>query len=229
MPTELINLELDELSLVPKGANQMAKAPIFKSHPNGDDMTDEVVKELEVALEALKLEKADLEAKAADAEAKVEDLTKALADATKEEVEKQEETIEVGGELIAKSLLPAVVLKKLEEVEKAKEAEDLRKRATETIPNFKGTTDQRGKLMKAVGFDAELLEMLMAADALFGETYKEVGKSDAANDYKEPSDILDALVKAHQKTHAVDFYKAYAAVTQTAEGKSLLQQTYSKK
>jgi hypothetical protein len=229
MATELKQLELDEVSLVNAGDDPLAKVAIFKRKKEEDMDKDEVIKELEVALEALKLEKADLEAKATDAEAKVEDLTKALADATKEEVEKQEETIEVGGEHIAKSLLPAVVLKKLEEVEKAKEAEDLRKRATETIPNFKGTADQRGKLMKAVGFDAELLEMLMAADALFGETYKEVGKSDAANDHKEPSDILDALVKAHQKTHAVDFYKAYAAVTQTAEGKSLLQQTYSKK
>jgi len=43
MPTELINLELDELSLVPKGANPMAKAPIFKAL-NGDDMTDELEK-----------------------------------------------------------------------------------------------------------------------------------------------------------------------------------------
>jgi hypothetical protein len=39
MPTELINLELDELSLVPRGANPMAKAPIFKTL-NGEDMTD---------------------------------------------------------------------------------------------------------------------------------------------------------------------------------------------
>jgi len=43
MPTELINLELDELSLVPKGANQMAKAPIFKAL-NGDTMTENVTK-----------------------------------------------------------------------------------------------------------------------------------------------------------------------------------------
>lgn len=229
MTTELKQLELDEVSLVDAGDDPLAKVAIFKRKKEEDMDKDEVIKNLGAELEALKVEKADLEAKATAADAKVEELTKALEDATKEDVEKQEETIEVGGEKIAKSLLPEVVLKKLEEVEKAKEAEDLRKRATETIPNFKGTADQRGKLMKAVGFDEELIAMLMAADALFAGAFKEVGKSDADSDSKEPSDILDAMVKSHQKTHAVDFYKAYEAVTKTAEGKALLLQTYKKK
>jgi hypothetical protein len=229
MTTELKQLELDEVSLVDAGDDPLAKVAIFKRKKEEDMDKDEVIKDLGAELEALKVEKADLEAKATAADAKVEQLTKALEDATKEDVEKQEETIEVGGQKIAKSLLPEVVLKKLEEVEKAKEAEDLRKRANDTIPNFKGTADQRGKLMKAVGFDQELLSMLIAANTLFGDTYKEVGKSDADSDQKEASEILDEMVKSHQKTHAVDFYKAYEAVTKTAEGKALLLQTYKKK
>ena len=78
-----------------------------------------------------------------------------------------EESIEVEGQMIAKSAIPAPILKKLEEMQKAVETEALRKRAEEVLPNFKGTADERGKLLKSVGEDEGLLTLLKAADAAF--------------------------------------------------------------
>ena len=138
-----------------------------------------------------------------------------------------EEMIEVAGEMVAKSAIPAPVLKQLEEMQKAVEAENLRKRAEEVLPNFKGTADERGKLLKSVGDDEALLSILRAADAAFAAMFEEVGKTDAENDLKSPSEKLNDIVKAYQEDKKEkDFYKAYAAVTKTAEGKKLLLETY---
>jgi hypothetical protein len=140
-----------------------------------------------------------------------------------------EEMVDVGGEMVAKSAIPAPVLKQLEELKKAHEAEELRKRAQETLPNFKGTADQRGKLLKSIGDDQDLLAMLLAADALFGQMFEEVGKTDAANDLKAPAEKLNDLVKAYQEEKKEkDFHKAYAAVIKTEQGRSLVLETYKK-
>jgi hypothetical protein len=112
-------------------------------------------------------------------------------------------------------------------MQKAAEVEALRKRAEEVLPNFKGTADERGKLLKSIGNDDALLAILRAADAAFAGIYKEVGKTDAENDLKSPSEKLNDLVKAYQEEgKEKDFYKAYAAVIKTAQGKSLLLETY---
>ncbi|CAB4139530.1 hypothetical protein UFOVP346_56 [uncultured Caudovirales phage] len=138
-----------------------------------------------------------------------------------------EEMIEVAGEMVAKSAIPAPVLKQLQEMQKAVEAETLRKRADEVLPNFKGTTDERGKLLKSVGDDEVLLGLLRSADAAFAAMFEEVGKTDAENDLKSPNEKLNDMVKAYQEDKKEkDFYKAYAAVTKTVEGKKLLLETY---
>jgi hypothetical protein len=58
--------------------------------------------------------------------------------------------------------------------------------------------------------------------------FQEVGKTDAENDLKTPADKLNDMVKMRQEEKKEDFYKAYAAVIKTAEGKSLLLETYKK-
>jgi len=248
---ELLDLQLDEVSLVDSPANKSATVALFK---RDDTMTDETKQEeLEKAkshdpateVETPEEDATDTMTEAEEAkpkkkkpvaksgreielEAEVERLTKALEEKAQEEVTKADEMIDFGGEMIAKSAIPAPVLKKLEEVQKAQEAQDLRKRAEEELPNFAGTADQRGKLLKSIGNDADLLSLLKSADAAFAGLFKEVGKTDADTGLLSADQKLDALVKNRQEEKKEDFYKAYAAVIKTAEGKDLLLQTYKK-
>lgn len=162
----------------------------------------------------------------------IETLKGKVSELETEAVEKskpKEEMIEVEGEMIAKSAVPAPILKKLEEMQKAAEAEAFRKRADEVLPNFKGTADERGKLLKSVGNDEGLLAILKAADAAFAGVYKELGKTDAENDLKTPTEKLNDMVKAYQEDNKEkDFHKAYAAVIKTAPGRALVLETYKK-
>jgi len=240
---ELLDLQLDEVSLVDSPANVAATVALFKRDTS---MTDETKEDLDKGMPTVEVEVETPEDEAAEAatedkpkkkpmkksarevelEAEVERLTKALAD--KEDVTKAEEMIDFGGEMIAKSAIPVAVLKKLEEVQKAQEVAELHKRAETDLPNFKGTVEQRGKLLKSIGGDEELLALLRAADAAFAGLFQEVGKTDVDAGLLTADQKLDQLVKSHQEEKKVDFYKAYAAVIKTAEGKSLLLQTYKK-
>lgn len=186
------------------------------------EVSEDITKaDLEATLETMQEEFDTLKAKLDEAETKLEKFEKA-------EMEKaaKEEVIDFDGELVAKSAIPTAVLKKLEEIEKAREAETLRKRAEEILPNFVGTADERGKLLKSIGDDEKLLQILKAADKAFSGLFAEVGKTDAKNDLKSADELLNDIVKAYQEQKGVDFYKAYAAVIKTAEGKKLLLETY---
>ena len=256
---ELLDLQLDEVSLVDSPANKSATVALFKRDttmtekteekeelekakkpdpatgevetPEEDatDTTSEADEEMAPPLSPPKKKKPSIakSARETDLEAEVARLTKALED--KEDVAKADEVIDFGGELIAKSSIPAPVLKKLEEVQKAQEVAELHKRAETEIPNFKGTVEQRGKLLKSIGTDAELLALLKAADAAFAGLFKEIGKTDVEDGLLSADQKLDTMVKQYQEEKKVDFYKAYAAVVKTAEGKELLQKTSSKK
>lgn len=258
---ELLDLQLDEVSLVDSPANKSATVALVKRDSTmkkkKEDVSADVEKgicieieikspeeemaemqmeaqtqsvgkseELEAPTTEEVLEKSAEQVEVETLKAKVIELEKALA--AKEEVAKADEMIDFGGEMVAKSAIPAPVLKKLEEVQKAQELMELRKRAEEVLPNFKGTADQRGKLLKSIGNDAELMELLKSADAVFAGLYKEVGKTDAEGDLQTAQEKLTTLVKARQEDKKEDFYKAYAAVTKTAEGKALLLETYKK-
>lgn len=267
MPTELVNLELEEVSLVDMGDDPLAKVALYKRSPEGEHMEDENKEALDTSEKGYKEEKKiEIEVDGEDDEEDMmedemegekkparkswksealafEEANKVLLEeietykakvaeleaAVVEKAKPAEEMIEVEGEMIAKSAIPAPILKKLEEMQKAAEVEALRKRADEVLPNFKGTADERGKLLKSIGNDEALLAILRAADAAFAGIYQEVGKTDAENDLKSPNDKLNDMVKAYQEEKKEkDFYKAYAAVIKTAQGKSLLLETYKK-
>lgn len=279
MPTELVNLELEEVSLVDMGDDPLAKVALYKRSPEGEHMDNETQEE---AIEKVADEEAtnvtdatekgykedmksadkmdDMEddeddmmedetegnkkptRKSWKAEAQAfEEVNKMLLEEIEtykakineleaEAIEKakpQEDMIEVEGEMIAKSAVPAPILKKLEEMQKAVEVEALRKRAEEVLPNFKGTADERGKLLKSVGSDESLLALLKAADAAFAGVYQEVGKTDAENDLKSAAEKLKDLTKAYQAEKGEkDFHKAYAAIVKTAQGRALVLETY---
>lgn len=248
---ELLDLQLDEVSLVDSPANKSATVALFKRDMNmakakKEDVEKGVCIEIEIKSPEEEMAEMQMEAQQDQAEdvatvgksdelveietlkAEVERLSKALEEAVQEEVAKADEMIDFAGEMVAKSSIPAPVLKKLEEVQKAQEAQDLRKRAEEELPNFAGTADQRGKLLKSIGNDADLMSLLKSADAAFAGLFQEVGKTDVDAGLLSADQKLDALVKNRQEEKKEDFYKAYAAVIKTAEGKDLLLQTYKK-
>ena len=286
MPTELVNLELEEVSLVDMGDDPLAKVALYKRSPEGEHMEEDVEKGISIEIEIKSPEEEmmemQMEAKSEDDMMKAEmkpdskdpmmDDEEEMMDADKgnyndkpmrkswkaeaqafEEVNKmlleeietykakinaleaeaiekakpKEEMIEVEGEMIAKSAVPAPILKKLEEMQKAVEVEALRKRAEEVLPNFKGTADERGKLLKSVGNDESLLALLKAADAAFAGVFQEVGKTDAENDLKTAAEKLKDLTKAYQTEKGEkSFEKAYAAIVKTAQGRALVLETY---
>lgn len=188
MPTELVNLNLEELSLVDKGANQFAKAPIFKAAtPNGEypkmtedtnKMSEEMDKKIKdymkakgcdrktaeqalmKAFDEAEVTKADLET----LKEQNENLRKSLLEEgykiTKEGIEKKapEEFIEYGGERINKADVPAPILKALEEAEIEKADAALTKRAETELPHF--SVDVAKGLITAV-------EKMDEAEAIF--------------------------------------------------------------
>jgi hypothetical protein len=230
---ELTQLDLFEVSLVDAGDDPHAKVTLLKRKGNSD-MSDETKEVMEKQLAEATQEIETLKAKVAEVEtlnAELEVLKTKVADFEAAEIEKakpKEELIDFDGEMIAKSAIPAPVLKQLEELQKAKDAEELRKHADEKLPNFKGSADQRGKLLKSIGDDAELLEMLMAADALFASLFMEKGKTDAQEDLKDADAKLDSVVKAYKTEHNVTYEQAYLEVSKTKEGLALINKTYKK-
>jgi preprotein translocase subunit SecD len=230
MSVELTDLDLFEVSLVDAGDDPLAKVTLLK-RKGTSDMSDET---LEKQLADANQEIETLKAKITELETitqEVETLKVRVEEFEAAEIEKSkpaEEMIDIDGEMVAKSAVPAPVLKKLEELEKAKEAEELRKRADEKLPNFKGSADQRGKLLKSIGDDAELLELLVAADALFAQLFVEKGKTDAEEDLKDATAKLDTMVKAKQAEGKMTYEQAYLEVSKTKEGLALINQTYKK-
>lgn len=230
---ELTDLDLFEVSLVDAGDDPLAKVTLLKRKGNSD-MSDETKEAMEKQLADANQEIETLKAKVAELETvntEVETLKLKIDELEQAEIEKakpKEELIDFDGEMIAKSAIPAPVLKQLEELQKAKEAEELRKHADEKLPNFKGSADQRGKLLKSIGDDAELLELLMAADALFATLFVEKGKTDAQEDLKDADAKLNDLVKAYQDEKKITYHQAYLEVSKTAEGLALINKTYKK-
>jgi hypothetical protein len=217
--TRLLDLTLDEVSLVDSPANKAATVALFKRDDNMEQETITKLADAEALVATLKTEKEALETQVAE-------LTKELKE--KEAVEKADDLIDFGGEKVAKSLIPTPVLKRLEEVAKAEEVAALQKRANEIIPNIKGTVDEKASLVKAVGDDAALLEILRACDVLFAASFEEVGKADAEGSLDTPEDKLNKMADAYAKTNNVTFQKGYAAVVATPEGKAIVKELRNK-
>jgi hypothetical protein len=165
--------------------------------------------------------------------AEVSRLSKALEDngfaVTEETVTKavEPEYIEVEGEQIAKSDIPAPVLKALEEAAIEKRMVELRKQAEEILPNF--DNEIAASLLAHVAKDDAIVEALKSADAALGASMSEIGEASVEADMLSSSDKLDALVKSYmdennlaKKDHAI----AYAAVAKTDEGKALINKLY---
>jgi len=137
------------------------------------------------------------------------------------------EFIELDGEQIAKSDIPAPVLKALEAVEIEKQFIELKKQAAEILPNF--DNDIAANILKAVSEDDAIVEALKAADAAIGASMSEAGEASVEADMASAADKLDSLVKSHMDENAMPksaFAKAYAAVAKTDAGKALIKELY---
>jgi hypothetical protein len=133
--------------------------------------------------------------------------------------------ITVDGEQINKADVPAPILKRMETAEAELKAQEITKKAKETLPNFK--EDVAVKLMK-FDLDDDIMQILLAADKLFEGMTDEVGKQDAQADMTDPQEKMDALVKEYSEEHNVTKAKAYAKLSKTDIGKALVKDIYKK-
>jgi len=256
MTNILLDLELDELSLVDHPANQAATICLIKRdntmnleerkayYMDKGMSEDEALKkakedmkkaeEPEVSKSEEEVDQDDLFLAEVDAlKAEVSRLSKALEDngfaVTEETVTKavEPEYIEVEGEQVAKADIPAPVLKALEAAEVEKRMVELRKQAEEILPNF--DNEIAASLLAHVAKDDAIVEALKSADAALGASMSEIGEASVEADMLSSSDKLDALVKSYMDENNLakkDHAKAYAAVAKTDEGKALINKLY---
>lgn len=225
MTTELYNLELDEVSLVMAGDDPLAKVAIIKCRDSE--------KEKELLMETKDLEDkiAELEGSVAKLQADNEALRGVVIKEgykiTAEGIEKSapEEMIEVEGEMVAKSAIPAPVLKALEAAEVAKRDAELTTKAKETLPNF---DEAVAKSFMGMDLSEDLLQALVAADALFGKMTEEVGETQTESTMKSAQEKLDDLVAKTASENGINKYAAYEQVAKTKEGKALITALYKK-
>lgn len=136
------------------------------------------------------------------------------------------EMLEVEGEMVAKSDIPAPVLKALEALAVEKADVELTKRAGETLPHF---DIKVAKALLKSDLGEEVMAALKAADKLFEGTMVEFGKSDADGEFASANDKINALVKNYMEEHEMkksQYAIAYAAVAKTDEGKALIAKSY---
>lgn len=254
-------VKLDELSLVDEPANQHAIAVLLKNKKARRNADGSFQKSDEGA-EIMDIE--ELQARLAEAEAEVQkqreraDLAEANVGAFEAAIDKDafevtksaegkveiakrkvEDTIEIDGEHIAKSLIPAPVLKRLEaaqneadELRKAKEMEDLRKSAEEAFPNLAGTAEQKTALMKSLNALDEndrdaVMKSLKAADEAMKKMCAEVGDSSGAGGSGTATEELDQMAKKYASENGVTFSEAFSEVTKSGKGRELFVKSRS--
>lgn len=268
----LANVELDEISLVDKGANQHAKIAIWKradmkekyndltpaqrqamkgymdkgmdeaaaykacmnETKKGDDQV--TVEELTKQLEALQTQVTDLTKRAEDAEGARDALVKSAEDAGLDiedgKIAKRadDEFVEIGGEKVAKSAVPAPVLKALEaqaaDIAKMKEDArkvELAKRGDAELPNLAGTSLAKGRLLEAVAGDEELVKALKAADAAIAKAATEFGSAEI--DEASPSARLNKMASEYAVAKGMPFESAFSEITKSGEGLKLLAES----
>jgi hypothetical protein len=205
-----------------------------KTEKGGHDMDPQ---ELAEKLEALEGQVDDLTKRAEGAEAELDGFKKA-ADEAGFDIEEGKltkradpEYVEIEGERFEKAAVPATILKALEakeaELAKAKAEQEevaLAKRGAEVLPHLAGTDIAKGKLLKSVEGDEEVLQALKAADAALKKQMEEVG-SNPMNDEASATFRLNKMADEYAETHNVSFEMGFYEVTKSGEGRDLLAQS----
>lgn len=258
MATELLELQLEELSLVDRPANAEAMVTLYKRDIQPEETTkmdedkikaymDEKGCGREEAMKALgyEMEKAD------------EAVEEAVEDEALKALEAEVETLKAENERLRKGLIENGFVIKAEAIEKKapaefidvdgeqinkadipapilkklEEAEAAQKAAAIAKKAEETLPNFKPEVAQALmKFDLEeqILEALMAADKLFEAQMEEVGKADVDGDMDDPQAKLDKMVDAYAMEHELTKAQAYAKVAKTAEGKALINKTYKK-
>ena len=225
------------------GRGEAMKALGYDMEKADEAVTEEVAEKAAPEVEAVEAPEVDVEALKADFDrlsAENQHLRKGLIDngyvirADSIEKKAEEEMMDIDGEMVAKSDIPAPVLKALEAAAVAKREHEiekadleLTKKAEEVLPHFE--TGAAKSLLKSFSEDDGIMETLKAADAAFAASMQEFGKSDVDGEFATSADKLDALVKSYMDENQLkksEFAKAYAAVAKTEEGKALITKSY---
>ena len=225
------------------GRGEAMKALGYDMEKAYEVVTEEVAEKAAPEVEAVEAPEIDVEALKADFDrltAENQHLRKGLIDngyvirADSIEKKAEEEMMDIDREMVAKSDIPAPVLKALEAAAVAKREHEiekadleLTKKAEEVLPHFE--TGAAKSLLKSFSEDDGIMETLKAADAAFAASMQEFGKSDVDGEFATSADKLDALVKSYMDENQLkksEFAKAYAAVAKTDEGKALITKSY---
>ena len=225
------------------GRGEAMKALGYDMEKADEAVTEEVAEKAAPEVEAVEAPEVDVEALKADFDrltAENQHLRKGLIEngfvirADSIEKKAEEEMMDIDGEMVAKSDIPAPVLKALEAAAVAKREHEiekadleLTKKAEEVLPHFE--TGAAKSLLKSFSEDEAIMVMLKAADAAFEASMQEFGKSDVDGEFATSADKLDALVKSYMDENQLkksEFAKAYAAVAKTEEGKALITKSY---
>lgn len=217
----LRKIKLGEVSLVPKGANQYALAPIAKNDHGEDNVNKE---ELEKALKEVKDYKDKLEKlqKANDEQAELlEKANKELEELNKP----KEDTIKVNGEVINKADLPKTVVDALAKAEESERLAKLEKAATSILPNF-----EKAAAMELMGYSLteETIAVLQAADKLFNSLTNESGQEVNKTDMLDPLQVLENKIDSIMKSDNLDKAQAFAKLASTSDGAKIIQDSYKK-
>lgn len=201
------------------------------------------VEELTKRLEDLQAQVTDLTKRAEDAETAkaaaetaVSELTKSAEDAGLDVADGKivkradPEYVEIDGEKVEKSLVPAPVLKALEkaakdiaDMQKRAEEVDLAKRGETELPYLAGTALAKGRLLKSIDGDAELVAALKAANEAMKGNYEEKGEGKMDDDMSDPAKKLDRMAADYATEKGVSKEIAFAEVTKSGEGYDLLR------
>ena len=225
------------------GRGEAMKALGYDMEKADEVVTEEVAEKAAPEVEAVEAPEIDVEALKADFDrltAENQHLRKGLIEngyvirADSIEKKAEEEMMDIDGEMVAKSDIPAPVLKALEAAAVAKRENEiekadleLTKKAEEVLPHFESGAAK--SLLKSFSEDEAIMVMLKAADAAFEASMQEFGKSDVDGEFATSADKLDALVKSYMDENQLkksEFAKAYAAVAKTEEGKALITKSY---
>lgn len=218
------------------GKPEAMKALGYDMEKAAEEVTEEVTAEEvdkaeEATAEEIELDtlKADVEALKADNERLRKGLIENGYTISAEAIEKKAEVemMDIEGEMVAKSDIPAPVLKALEAAAVEKADIELTKRAGEALPHFDIAVAK--SLVAKFAEEEIIMEALKAADAAFDAAMQEFGKSDVDGEFATSADKLDALVKSYMDDNQLkksDYAKAYAAVAKTDEGKTLINKSY---
>ena len=218
------------------GKPEAVKALGYDMEKAAEEVTEEVAAEEvdkaeEATAEEVELDtlKADVEALKADNERLRKGLIENGYTISAEAIEKKAEVemMDIEGEMVAKSDIPAPVLKALEAAAVEKADIELTKRAGEALPHFDIAVAK--SLVAKFAEEEIIMEALKAADAAFDAAMQEFGKSDVDGEFATSADKLDALVKSYMDDNQLkksDYAKAYAAVAKTDEGKTLINKSY---